>query len=865
MLLPWSLLLLPTVLATRPAKRFYDTHDYYVLEHNPDGGASLAEAALALGVEVVEQAGHLADHWLVRVEKPSLGARSEESDAILETYERLRRATPNIDRRSANLAASMPFLQRQVLRQRVKRAPPPVKPPPEPSLAQTVADKMGIVDPLFTHQWHLVNDFPESSPEHSMNVAPAWEELGLTGRGIISSLVDDGLDYTSEDLKDNFDAWDSYDFNDHENLPYPKLGDDHHGTRCAGQIAAVRNTVCGVGIAYNSKVAGVRILSGPISDADEAASLNYGMHNVSIYSCSWGPPDNGKSMEAPGYLIKKAIVNGINNGRNGLGSIFVFASGNGASHGDHCNADGYTNSIYSVTVSAIDYKGLHPYYSEPCAANMIVAYSSGSGKSIVTTDKGENSCASTHGGTSAAAPNAVGVFALALEARPDLSWRDIQYLCILTARQINKDDPDWEPTALPDRMYSYKFGFGALDAYEYLKAAQTWQLVKPQVWFHSPTIQLNNGTMASLEQYSGGTLITQEGITSVMTVTSDQASAANLDKLEHINVKVWIDHTRRGDVEVEITSPSGIRSVLGTKRDSDAAKTGFPGWTFMSVKHWGEDPVGDWVIRVSDQGTEGHNGSFLGWNMIFWGSAIDASKATALFEVPHDEDDVALPPHETPRPSPTATVATTTKQHAKPTEHLPSDHVSAPGQTPTPGNDDIALSSAAPSASGTPTASSVPTADEGWFSDMSNLVKNQAWFFVALGAVVIFGAATAFFFWRRARARRLSEYASLPVGDDLPMSGLGGARLSSGGATRTKELYDAFGEVSDDEDDDDADEQTRLNAGGGRGYHDDPRRGSATRLNEAQYRDEPELGQRGSGATSPEGATHSDGSWEHAA
>lgn len=38
------------------------------------------------------------------------------------------------------------------------------------------------------------------------------------------------------------------------------LFDDHHGTRCAGQIAAVKNDVCGVGIAYNSKVAGVRIV-----------------------------------------------------------------------------------------------------------------------------------------------------------------------------------------------------------------------------------------------------------------------------------------------------------------------------------------------------------------------------------------------------------------------------------------------------------------------------------------------------------------------------------------------------------------------------------------------------------------------------
>ena len=56
------------------------------------------------------------------------------------------------------------------------------------------------------------------------------------------------------------DADDSYDFNLHVPLPKPVLFDDHHGTRCAGQIAAVKNDVCGVGIAYDSKVAGIRIL-----------------------------------------------------------------------------------------------------------------------------------------------------------------------------------------------------------------------------------------------------------------------------------------------------------------------------------------------------------------------------------------------------------------------------------------------------------------------------------------------------------------------------------------------------------------------------------------------------------------------------
>lgn len=176
----------------------------------------------------------------------------------------------------------------------------------------------------------------------------------------------------------------SWDYNDNTALPEPRLSDDQHGTRCAGEIAAAKNDVCGVGIAYQAGIAGIRILSASISDADEASSLNYGYQTNDIYSCSWGPPDDGRSMEAPGRLIVKAMLNGVQNGRGGKGSVYVFASGNGGAVDDQCNFDGYTNSLMSITVGAIDRKGLHPYYSEACAANMVVTYSSGSGDNIVS-------------------------------------------------------------------------------------------------------------------------------------------------------------------------------------------------------------------------------------------------------------------------------------------------------------------------------------------------------------------------------------------------------------------------------------------------------------------------------------------------
>ncbi|KAJ6453471.1 peptidase S8/S53 domain-containing protein [Mycena vitilis] len=781
-------------LVSASSNRNYETHNYYVVEHDAQH-ASLATVSRALGIEVIDRAGELPNHWLVRAPKFSgkIVGR-EERDHVLEAYARLRARSTDAalvaradTEHEARTGAAIKYISRQTLRQRVKRAPPPIRRQPEPSGedARAVADRLGIQDPLFTKQWHLIND---EQAEHSMNVAPVWE-MGFTGKGIISSLVDDGLDYTSEDLKDNFDADDSYDFNDHESLPTPKLSDDTHGTRCAGQIAAGKNTACGVGIAYNSKVAGVRILSGAISDVDEAAALNYGFQNVSIYSCSWGPPDNGAVMEGPDYLIKKAVLNGINAGRGGKGSIFVFASGNGAGSGDQCNFDGYTNSIYSVTVSAVDYKGLRPYYSEACTANMVAAYSSGSGKSITTTDKGTNKCASTHGGTSAAAPNAAGVFALVLEARPDLTWRDIQHLCVGNARMINPDDEDWETTA-SGRKYSSKYGYGVLDGLKIVQAARDWKLVKPQARLQSRNIQIEGGTMNPIGNYSGGEVIGVGGVSSVMSMKWDMLQDANFEKLEHITVRVWIEHTRRGDVQVELTSPGGHKSVLAEKRRSDGANTGYPGWTFMTIKHWGEDIVGDWTLRVSDQGSADHHGRFLGWDMVFWGSVIDSAKAV-LYEVTHE--DPVLPPHEEPQPLPPVT-ATNTKTHAKPTVFLSAEESSSASPTSPPASQTTSPVEDIADADASMAALPTPSKEPSQISILIDGLKRKLVTYIVL--VILASLAGGFFLWRcRVRAARSAPYTALPGEGTVPMSDARRRRRNS------------------NDSDDDADERTGLNRG----------------------------------------------------
>ena len=119
--------------------------------------------------------------------------------------------------------------------------------------------------------------------------------------------------------------------------------DDRHGTRCAGQIVGQPNDLCGVGVAFEAKVAGIRMLSKPIKSGDEAKILSYHLDENHIFSCSWGPFDTGNTMEMPDLLNFKSLINGILRGRFGRGTIYVFATGNGG-YKDNCNYDGYANS-----------------------------------------------------------------------------------------------------------------------------------------------------------------------------------------------------------------------------------------------------------------------------------------------------------------------------------------------------------------------------------------------------------------------------------------------------------------------------------------------------------------------------------------
>jgi len=454
--------------------------------------------------------------------------------------------------------------------------------------------------------WYLLNTGQASGPAGvDMNVVPVWKN-NITGRGIVIAVLDDGLDWTHPDLEGNYDPQASYDLNDNDNDPMPRDSDadNCHGTRCAGEAAAIANNGrCGVGVAYNAKIGGVRMLDGQATDALEASALGFKGDHIDIYINCWGPKDDGKTFGKPGPMAAKALRLGAEKGRNNLGSIFVWATGNGGLTDDDCNCDGYTTSIFTISIGCIGDHGLSAYYTEKCSSTLAVTFNGASHKEgrenkMVTTDL-YHQCTEEFKGTSASAPLAAGMIALSLEANPRLTWRDIQALIVTTAQITSPVDEGWKRNGAGFH-FNHKFGFGRLDANAMVEAAKTWVNLPPQ----------RKCTAAS--GFDHQDIPRGDSLYINVPTVACESSSAQVVKVEHVVLTISFVHRRRGDVSIDLLSPRETRNQMLSTRRYDDSDEGLDEWNFMTVYNWGENPKGTWRLKITDNPNQDDAMSFFG-------------------------------------------------------------------------------------------------------------------------------------------------------------------------------------------------------------------------------------------------------------
>ena len=488
-------------------------------------------------------------------------------------------------------------------------------------------ERLEINDTMFPEQWYLENTGQNGSTVgHDVNIVGVWWNKVYGSKNEIIAIVDDGLQVNHEDLKANIVPNLSLNLVTGGNDPSPRLLDsdgdfapEFHGTNVASLAAARGGN--GIGMAGTAPLAGlvgVRLL-GNFTPANVNTALTHKPNQIDIYNNSWGPMDDAQ-LNGISQLEEASLKSGVSSGRNGKGSIYVFAAGNGRADGDNSNYDGYSNSPYTIAVAATNNLGKQAWYSEDGSNLWLNAPSSGEVQNVLITEPYVLDSFVTprysqdFGGTSATAPQVSGVIALMLEKNPNLSWRDVQRILAETAFKNDPSDGDWVKNGA-NFWVNHKYGFGRVDAGEAVQLATDWELLPSQTIItgsQQPNILIPDNDTT--------------GITSSFNIAADLS-------IDYVEVEFTSDHKFWGDLEISLVSPEGTTSILAENgygtgenpRTGDAYKNG---WRFGVARLLGESSKGTWTLSVKDKGLE-DTGHLVKWSVKAYGSVANNSVATS--------------------------------------------------------------------------------------------------------------------------------------------------------------------------------------------------------------------------------------------
>ena len=513
--------------------------------------------------------------------------------------------------------------------------------------ATAALNKPEISDPLYGCQWHLRN---QEQGGEDINVETVWAE-GINGEGINIAVVDDGMYYAHEDLAANVNTTLNHNYDTGSHDIYSRY--DHHGTAVAGIIAARDNGFGVRGVAPMATIYGYNFLADYCQQCDDINTANTMSRNrvvTAVSNNSWGPR-GGPWLGRANQIWESAVDSGIREGYVGKGVFYVFAGGNGG-RGHRENPDGtpvgghYSNAInrgddsnldelanyYAVTaVCAVNDGDTRSVYSEKGANLWVCAPSWDFERRGIVTTENVDRYRDDFGGTSAAAPIVSGMAALLRQANPDLTWRDLKLILAASARKNDAANSGWAEGARKygadsdtDRYhFNHEYGFGVVDAKAAVDLARGWTNV--------PTLE-----GASATSQAAVTIPPPSGSVP-QTVTTTLALSTGIRFTEFVEINADFNHTSFRDMDIELVSPSGAVSKLAVPFNTryyhtdelfrDPTLGEIPrrfyvrldsAFRFGSARHLGEDPNGQWSLRLTDH-FPALGGTLRSWSIRVYG------------------------------------------------------------------------------------------------------------------------------------------------------------------------------------------------------------------------------------------------------
>jgi subtilisin-like proprotein convertase family protein len=536
-------------------------------------------------------------------------------------------------------------------------------------------------DPLGQFMWHLnpvtVPYVSGETPtgDHHINLGSLHDTY--QGRGVTIVISDQHMQTDHPDLIRNVDLERSKNYVAlvagvpvtrptgpyfgnpyHQSLYNPELGHTH-GTNVASVAAAAKdNGTGGFGVAPRAKLVNYNFLL-----SNQESSILFDQLDI----------EGGNAIFNYSYGTNQSLI-------NNLDSIYTFAlshqnifyknvylKSSGNNYFDitnlylgNSNYDQENSLPFYIMIAATNAQGVRAAYSSP-GANVWVAAPGGDTSvesnvgmmvadlvgcdrgmaigSVIPFDNGESQSLNPHcsyfsniDGTSFAAPVVTGVVALMKEANPDLNWRAVKHILASTARIVDEDfsQPDHPITPLlnlPGHDYQQEwvenaagfpfhpwYGFGLVDATEAVNMARTYDMSEV------PEGKITNDINGDFIYASGNVNLPIPDYSSVGAESTIDVTNHNL-LIEHVQVKVNIEHAFVQDLGIELISPAGTAHRL-MNINSGITGSNLEDVYFGANGFFGERTKGEWTIRVVD-GFITEAGTLQNWSITFFGNRGD--------------------------------------------------------------------------------------------------------------------------------------------------------------------------------------------------------------------------------------------------
>jgi subtilisin family serine protease len=313
-------------------------------------------------------------------------------------------------------------------------------------------------------------------------------------------------------------------------------------------------------------------------------------------------PDN----TLPYNIVVAALnANGTSASYSTAGSA-IWASAPGGEFGQNNAVSGGVGTLVRPAMVTTDQSGCTKGYSISTATTSL--FNKG-GTNLVGVNASCNYTNSMNG-TSSAAPMTSGVIALILEANPALTWREVKDILAKTAVQVDAAraattvtagmtgasgitpfvaEQGWVTNAAGYKFHNW-YGFGAVNASAAVTMAKSY-------------VSGSLGTFANTGWVNSGVLnlaVPDNSTAGVSTALTVPAVGVN-GKVETVQIKVTTSATAgwTGDLGIELTSPSGTKSILKNIQDGFSSNN-LAGMVLASNAFYGESSAGAWTIKVID-------------------------------------------------------------------------------------------------------------------------------------------------------------------------------------------------------------------------------------------------------------------------